>query len=292
MSRLSWYLAFVVCAGAVSPALADPYGIYELTPAWQTALEAYQRAGSHQTGHTAYSTDGLAYLDVNGTTTALGAPLRNLGGDMVTGYVDVFGLDGADNVYGVGSRALTSSCPMCNSLWEWTGSEWTALGTADIFYSAGQQGGPPTVNYGGWIAGSWGYGAAYIWHDGSFVDLNTSIFSNVLSNDINNSNQALFHIGGDLPGTYGYLFYSDGQAQWIADLVSAASGWDLAQAENVQLLESGYLVGSAPYNGIETQFVLGPGISPVPEPASLSLFAAGALAGIAVWWRRRGKVSC
>lgn len=149
--------------GAASMVRADPYGITTLTNEWITALGPYQRTSSHQPGHSAYSTPVVsggayhannAYLVRDGVVTDLGAPLKRTDGpELVPGYIDVFGLDGYDRVYGIGSLDPAINCITCNTLWQWNGT-WQPLGTSDIFYPSSQWYGGPTVNYYGEISGA------------------------------------------------------------------------------------------------------------------------------------------
>ncbi len=263
-------LTGLLCAGG---AKGDVFTIQPLTQDLLTALAPYQRTGSSQPGHTAYSSGQTVFMDQNGTITDIGAP--NLGSTL-----GVIGVDGSDRVFAIaGNDPSFSSCISCNGLWQWQTGTWQELAASDIFYLSPSA----SVNYSGQIALSVGGnpGKPYFWDGSSVTSVKPtgySPFSSLTSIDLNNSGQALYTVQGGGFSDRPFL-YEAGQSFWLSDLISPGSGWDLDNALNLQLLESGYITGTASFNGTMTDFVFGPPLTATPEPgtAVLLLSAAGAL---------------
>lgn len=81
---------------------------------------------------------------------------------------------------------------------------------------------------------------------------------------------------GDIVGrasddsTFGIWLFSNGEAVLLNDQVADLTGWDgLYNALGIN--DAGQIVGTGLYNGVTTAFLL----TPVPEPASISLLLAG-----------------
>ncbi len=93
---------------------------------------------------------------------------------------------------------------------------------------------------------------------------------------------------GTASSAFAIPFVYDGSSTWrVADLLPAGSGWDLSTNTSSSALgisDDGIIVGTGVFNGQVRAYALVP--SPVPEPATWALMAAGLalLAGLA---RRR-----
>ncbi len=75
---------------------------------------------------------------------------------------------------------------------------------------------------------------------------------------------------------------SDGTLTDLNELIDPNLGWHLNWARDIN--SQGQIVGYGILNGESRAYLL----NPVPEPASITLFACGALVGL-LWWRRKGR---
>ncbi len=74
--------------------------------------------------------------------------------------------------------------------------------------------------------------------------------------------------------------YQNGQMIDLNTWLPANSGWHLDEAWSIN--DAGVIVGVGSYNGLEEGFMLTPdAVTTTPEPASMTLMAAGGLAMLA-----------
>jgi hypothetical protein len=109
----------------------------------------------------------------------------------------------------------------------------------------------------------------------------------------------------DILGTFGNIFppvdpfpldphavlYRQGHVDFLINWVPPNSGWDLQNPAGLNLFENGYITGSAPFDGVKTEFVMCPAGAPcaadVPEPGSWALLLT--VLGAAAYRLRRGR---
>ncbi len=274
----AYSVCFLLLSGLASTVCikGDTFTIQPLTHDLLQALRPYERTGSSQPGHSV-STDGqTVFLNIDGNVTSIDEPLHT----SFPGRIDLIGLDGFDRIYAIDTTGHMAE----NGLWRWDGS-WQLLATADIFYAKNPS---PVVNYWGQVALRAGSSAYPVFWDGDqFVWISKPDDPLMLLSwlDLNNTGQALYVVA---PGfaDRAPLLYVGGQHYWLSDLIAPTTGWSLDDALNLQLYESGYITGTAPYNGTLADFVMGPGVlTPVPEPGTAVLLATS-IAGL-YWIRKR-----
>ncbi len=124
------------------------------------------------------------------------------------------------------------------------------------------------------------HGRAFTWQNGTMTDLGTLGGDDSYAFAINEAGQIVGSSetpGGDLHAT----IWIDGTASDVNDLIPDGSGWDYI-TEAFDINDSGQIVGYGRLEGgiFDRAFLL----TPIPEPATLSLLALG---GVVVFRRRK-----
>jgi len=121
---------------------------------------------------------------------------------------------------------------------------------------------------------------AFLWQNGAMSGLDPLGYTFSVANDVNRAGWAVGH-GTNVSGLpQGALLWQGGAAYDLNAQLVRGGGWTLRSAEGVN--ERGQIVGYGTFNGQTRGFVL----TPVPEPATVSLMAAGLVLAAAVGSRR------
>ena len=135
-----------------------------------------------------------------------------------------------------------------------------------------------------------GYGHAFLYSGGSMQDLGTLLAgrqSEALG--INNSGQVVgyAYAGEDVYGdpiSHAFLYNGSGPIEDLNSLIIATSGWTLEEATGIN--DSGQICGyGIDPSGNTDAFLL----TPIPEPSTFVLLAAGAVGLLGYAWRRCAK---
>lgn len=106
---------------------------------------------------------------------------------------------------------------------------------------------------------------ASLWNSPTALDLGSLGAEASRAHAINNLGQVVGYIWDE--GNYRAFVYSDGQMHDLNNLIPADSGWSLYEAYDIN--DHGQIVGYGSFEGQAHAFLL----TPIPEPASLSLFS-------------------
>lgn len=135
----------------------------------------------------------------------------------------------------------------------------------------------------GWsdITGSTG-SHAFLYRDGVMQDMGTLGGTRSMAYGINANGQVVgrSYLAGST--TWHAFLYSGGAMLDLNDLVAADSGWRLSEARAINDL--GQIIGTGTNPAGQRHAFL---LTPVPEPATLSLLAIG---GLAVKWRPKRRM--
>ena len=143
---------------------------------------------------------------------------------------------------------------------------------------------------------------AFLYQNGKMTDLGSLPgYQDSVARAMNTSGQVVGHVGNSITSSYGaYLSYSrdslihaalfdanSGKVTDLNTLLAPGSGWILQDALGIN--DSGQIIGSGTFNGVDRSFLLTPStgdIAAVPEPGTLAIAAVGI---VAVALRRRAK---
>jgi len=164
------------------------------------------------------------------------------------------GLDDAGRV--VGWSGVRSEPLRTVHAFLWEDGVMTDLGTLGGEYSFAYD-----INNVGQVVGraanEMGYQYAFFWEDGEMIPIEAAVANSV--NDL-----------GQVVG-WGFL-WEDGTRYWLSDIIPPGSGWSNLTGQDINNL--GQIVGAGSFGGELHGFLM----TLIPEPASLLLFAAVALA--------------
>ena len=118
---------------------------------------------------------------------------------------------------------------------------------------------------------------------GTMQDLGTLGGKASAAGSINNSGLIVGDADTSSGADHAFLYTGSGPMEDLNNLIAPGSGWTLEVAEGIN--DSGQIVGWGTTGGQTEAFLL----TPTPEPSSLFLLTAGAVALIGYRWRRRGK---
>lgn len=125
----------------------------------------------------------------------------------------------------------------------------------------------------------------FLWRDGSARDLGIlGSFEYTVPTAINRYGMLAGYLYDGEADRYDGFLYAGGQMRQLSQLVDGAEGWTFTDIRGLN--DRGQIVGTGVFGGEQRAVLLNP-LSPVPEPASWAMLAAG-LAGLAAWRHARG----
>lgn len=224
-------------------------------------------------------TTSRAFLWENGTMRDLGA---------ADGSTNTVARAWAVNDAGVAVGVSRSAAGVSQAtVWEGGGARSLgSLGSGLLFSEALAVGGGGLVvgrsNTGVVTPGGTSVFEAFLWGGGAMTGLGSLGYTFSVASDVNTAGWVVGH-GTNVSGLpQGALLWRGGAGVNLNTLVDGAAGWVLQSAEGVN--ESGQIVGYGTLNGQTRAYLL----TPVPEPATAALAAAGLLITGAAARRRRG----